>query len=137
MADMKKVYNDLIIINLYVYKTITSDGWCLYVHNEIQLSHEDKYSWHLLHLTWYICPDLGNDLGTSWEFGNLGQLDAWGPFIYYVSTFINHNNLTSFLNILWVLKISNYSMKILWKCNVEKDILTIWRKNPVFWWKHR
>ena len=59
-------------------KKITSDGWCLYVHNEIQLSHGDKYSWHLPHLTWYICPDLGNDLDTSWESGNLGQLDAVG-----------------------------------------------------------
>ena len=47
-----------------------------------------------------------------------------GPFIYYVSTFfINCNIFTNFLSIfLYVLKISNYSMKILPKCNVEIEI---------------
>jgi hypothetical protein len=58
-----------------------------------------------------------------------------GPFIYYVSTFcfINRNIFTNFLSIfLYVLKISNYSMKILSKCNVEKEILLFWQKKRVF-----
>ena len=48
-----------------------------------------------------------------------------GPFIYYVSTFfINRNIFTNFLSIFHYLqKKSNYSMKILSKCNVEKEIL--------------
>ena len=49
---------------------------------------------------------------------------TWGPFIYYISTFfINHNIFTNFLSNLfcfWILKISNFIMKISSKCNVEK-----------------
>ena len=66
------------------------------------------------------------------------DLFAEVPFIYYVSTFfcyINHNIFTNFLSIfllLYVIKISNSSMKISSKCNVEKEILLFWRKNPVF-----
>ena len=52
-----------------------------------------------------------------------------GSFIYYVSTFfINRNIFTNFLRIfLYVLKISNYSIKILSKCNVEIEILLFWQ----------
>ena len=51
------------------------------------------------------------------------EVSSKGPFIYYVSTFLYqpqhfHKFFENFL--LYQLKISNYSMKILSKCNVEK-----------------
>ena len=69
--------------------------------------------------------------------GGHGRMSL-GPFIYYVSTFcfIISNIFTNFWSIflsICVLKISNYSMKILSKCNVEIEILVFWqKKKPVF-----
>ena len=61
------------------------------------------------------------------------KLDAKGPFIYYVSTFlISHHIFTNFLSnlfLFYVLKISKYSLKISSKCNVEKEILLFRQKN--------
>ena len=47
--------------------------------------------------------------------------------------FIKCNIFPNFLSIfLYLLKMSNYCMKILSKCNVEEEILLFWQKNPVF-----
>ena len=67
---------------------------------------------------------------------NIGAnlVNTLGPFIYYVSTFFlsTRNIFTDILGIfllLYVLKISNYGMKILSKCNMEKEIVLILFKN--------
>ena len=64
-----------------------------------------------------------------------------GPFIYYVSIFfINLNTFTNVLSIFllfYVLKTSNFMMKISSKCNVEKEIRLFWQKKSQFLGKIR
>ena len=53
------------------------------------------------------------------------------PFIYYVSTiFYQPQHFHKFFEhfSFCLLKISNYSIKFLSKCNVEKESLSFWRK---------
>ena len=47
----------------------------------------------------------------------------FAPFMYYVSTFLPTATFSRIFLLLYVLKISNYSVKNSSKCNVEKEIL--------------
>ena len=68
----------------------------------------------------------------SWHYRLLGgAIHILCKHFFFINCNIFTNILSIFL-LLYMIKISKYSMKNLSKCNVEKKILLFWQKNPVF-----
>ena len=75
---------------------------------------------------WLYYNSVGNSVA-----GILDFVAAKGSFIYYVTTTFSRN-FWAFFFLLYVLKISNYCIKISPKSNVETEILLFWRKKKFF-----